>query len=139
MPKIRKLSKGELFNTCSNNVIEAWIIDTGDVEYDLTLLKFHRKNGPAVRYTDADVWFEHGKIHRKRGPAIIYKIGGHSKSWYKHGKLHRENGPAIEWTTEADGRNKYYLDDVEYTKKDYYKELHKRGLITDEDLFLRLL
>ena len=46
------------------------------------------------------------------------------KSYYNNGQLQREG---------------YWIDGKVYSKHDYYKEIHKKGLISDEGLFRKLL
>jgi hypothetical protein len=76
----------------------------------------------------------------------IYKdviILGHgtvySEIFYlKGGNRHNERGWAwIDCDNTNDGE--YYLDDIKYTKDGYYKELLKRGLITEEEIVMREL
>ena len=52
------------------------------------------------------------------------------------GQFHREDGPAIIYP--YDGQ-RWYLDNKPYTENKYYQELHRRGLITEEELFLKLI
>jgi hypothetical protein len=66
---------------------------------------------------------------------ICYTYMNH-KEWWRGGWRHREDGPAIKW---RDGTKEWYLNDIEYTEEDYWKELFKRGLITEKELFLKLL
>ena len=50
----------------------------------------HRKDGPAVEYTDeTKFWILNGKFHREDGPAIEYANG--NKFWYLNGKCYGEN------------------------------------------------
>ena len=63
---------------------------------------------------------EFEQYHRKDGPAIEYTNG--TKYWYKNGIWHREDGPAIVYT---DGRHQYYLGGSPYSKKDYWEEIEK--------------
>ena len=58
------------------------------------------------------------------------------KEWFLNGKLHRKDGPAIQY---VDGTTAWFLNGIEYTKPNYYKELFHRGLITEEECFLELL
>ncbi len=53
--------------------------------------------------------------------------------WRLNGQLHRTDGPAIEW---ADGNKRWYLNDKEYTFKNYRKQLLKLNLATDADVFI---
>ena len=59
-----------------------------------------------------------------------------SKYWLFNNKLHRINNPAIEWN---DGTKEWYLDGKRYTKKQYYLELLKRGLISKKEAFIELI
>jgi len=71
-------------------------------------------------------WYKNGKRHREDGPAVIYTNG--TQYWYKNGKHHREDGPAIIY---ANGTQEWYLNDKKYSRENYYRELHKRGIITE--------
>ena len=59
-----------------------------------------------------------------------------TKYWWLNGKLHRESGPAIVY---KDDIAKYFLNGEQYTEPDFYRELHKRGKISREELFIHLL
>jgi len=131
--------------------------------------KLHREDGPAHIENDGKLaWYKDDKLHREDGPAVINPIKGTqywflngknypkeefdmriNKStgryindfngvqyWYKDGLLHREDGPAEIW---PNGYLYWYLNDICYSREDYYRELHKRGVISDEDLFAELL
>jgi hypothetical protein len=52
---------------------------------------------------------------------IINKVG--DKNYYVNGELHREDGPAIIWDT---GAEFYYLNNVFYLEKFYWKEIERR-------------
>jgi len=91
--------------------------------------------GPAIIHPDGtQVWYKNGIWHREDGPAVIYPDG--TQFWYRYGECHREDGPAVIY---ADGSREWYLDDKKYSREDYYRELHKRGKISDEELFAELL
>jgi len=92
------------------------------------------KNGCIERTNGYKAWYLNDKLHREDGPAIEYANG--SKEWILNHKLHREDGPALEY---ANGTKEWYLDNVEYTEKEYWKELYKLGKITQEELVLELL
>jgi len=82
--------------------------------------KLDRDDGPAVEYVDGmKCWYKNGKLHRDDGPAYVHSNG--YKSWWKNGLLHRENGPAIEC---ANGEKSYYLEDIEYSKEEYYNKIN---------------
>ena len=51
-----------------------------------------------------------GKLHRKDGPALEFTDG--SKYWCINGKCHREDGPSIE---NADGLKYWFIDGKEYS------------------------
>lgn len=75
---------------------------------------FYNPNGPAIKYADGDdFWFN------------------------KNSELHREDGPAIE--NKKRKTYYWYLNGVEYSKKEYYRELVKRGIITKEEAFCEVL
>jgi len=61
-----------------------------------------------------------GKFHRKDGPAIEYSNG--NKYWYINGKLHIENGPTCKCNN---GYKAWYINDVEYKVKMRSKKLLK--------------
>ena len=76
--------------------------------------KRHRKDGPAVEYTDGSkFWYLNGKRHRKDGPAVEYANG--SKFWWINNKLHREDGPAIEF---ANGIKEWWINNKIVTEQD---------------------
>jgi len=55
--------------------------------------------------------------------------------WLVNFKEHREDGPAITYKDD-EHPPMYYLNGVRYTKQEYYKELLKRGLTTEEEVFI---
>ena len=63
---------------------------------------------------------EEGLAHREDGPAYEYVSG--ARKWYKNGLLHREDGPALVW---GDGFHEYYLNNEQYSKEEYWKEIEK--------------
>lgn len=67
-------------------------------------------------------------IHRLDGPAVIGGIiaggPGGAAVWYKKGHRHREGGPARENTSLWPPQ--YYLDNIEYAKEDFHKEIARR-------------
>jgi len=97
--------------------------------------RLHREDGPAAEWTDGfKEWWLNGQRHRKNGPAIERPNG--TKEWWAHGQLHREDGPAVEY---AGGLKGWWLFDVQYIEKEYWTKIYEMGLITKEDLFLKLL
>ena len=62
--------------------------------------------------------------------------GNTSEEWIVDQKHHREDGPACIC---YDGRIWYMLNGYDYTKKAYYTELYKRGLITEQECFIVVL
>ncbi len=66
---------------------------------------------------------KNNKFHRKNEPAVIWSDG--YKFWYQYGKLHRENGPAI---INSDGDKSWYINNKQYTKRDYYIKLKKMDI-----------
>jgi len=78
-------------------------------------------------------WYKNGIPHRDNGPAVIFNDG--CQYWYKNGKYHREDGPAVIWSN----YQAWYLDDKRYSRDGYYHELYKRGIITEQELFIELL
>ena len=73
---------------------------------------------------------EDGDFHREDGPAYIGITG--TKAWLVNNKFHREDGPAR--IGEEDNYDRYYLDDIEYTKEDWEEEIIKRKLHRIKDL-----
>ena len=55
--------------------------------------------------------------------------------WYVDGTFHREDGPAVTYMS----WKYYFLNNCSYTKSEYYKELYKRGLISESDYFIMCL
>jgi hypothetical protein len=97
--------------------------------------EFHRKDGPAwISSSGTQIWYINGLRHREDGPAVVYKDG--RQLWLIKGKLHREDGPAYIY---ADGEKFWFLDGIQYSVSTYYKELYRRGKITEGELFLKLL
>ncbi len=45
-----------------------------------------------------------------------------SECWYLNGKIHRENGPALNGPFNTE---EYYLNGIQYSKKEYKKEIKK--------------
>ena len=105
---------------------KSFIIENG-IEYSIE--EYDNGNNNGNKY-----WILNNKLHRINGPAIEYSDG--TKFWFLHGKYHRINGAAIEWT---DGDKWWYLDDIKYTKRAYYLELLKRGLISKKEAFIELI
>ena len=80
------------------------------------------------------IWWLNGMIHRKGLPAIEWANG--DKEWWLNDKFHREDGPAIE---DIDGYKVWCLNGKYYSEPDFYRQLHKLGKITKEELFIHLL
>jgi hypothetical protein len=74
-------------------------------------------------------------MNNNKKPICEVDIYG-TKKWYLNGKRHREDGPAIEY---VDGDKQWWLNDVEYTKQEYYRELVRKGLCTEQEAFIELL
>jgi hypothetical protein len=74
-------------------------------------------------------------MNNNKKPICEVDIYG-TKKWYLNGKRHREDGPAIEY---VDGDKQWWLNDVEYTKQEYYRELVRKGLCTKQEAFIELL
>ena len=72
----------------------------------------------------------------KKKPICITNSHG-TMRWTLNGHLHREDGPAIEY---SDGFKEWLLNGKWYaTEESYWREIFNRGLITEKDLFLKLL
>lgn len=52
------------------------------------------------------------------------------------GKYHCVKGPAIVWPC---GKEFFHLDGVHYPEKEYWHELHNRGLITYNEMVVALI
>ena len=63
---------------------------------------------------------EKERYHREDGPAVEYFNG--IRKWFKNEKLHREDGPAF---INTHGICFYYLNDIKYSKEDYWEEIEK--------------
>ena len=87
-----------------------------------------------IRPDGTKEWRLNGERHREDGPAIEDANG--DKEWYLNGELHREDGPAIE---DIDGYKVWCLNGKYYSEPDFYRQLHKLGKITKEELFIHLL
>ena len=111
--------------------------------------KLHKEDGPAVeRSNGAKEWYLNGKFHRENAPAIEYTddiddIGIVIRDWFLNGKRHREDGPAID---DSDGIKCWYVEGREYDEKEYpnalrkyYRKLYRRGEITKEEMFIKLI
>jgi len=142
-------------------------VNASGTQYWVKNGKLHREDGPALITEDGlQFWYKKGLIHREDGPAVIgadghqewwidnnqyskeefdaihNKYTGHIKfangtqKWFKNGQWHREDGPAEIWVT---GERFWWLNGLQYSRDDYWRELHKRGKISDEELFVELL
>lgn len=77
--------------------------------------KIHRKDGPAVEYSDGSkAWYINDKLHREKGPAVEHSNG--YKAWCINDKHHREDGPAIEY---ANGEKRWYINDKQLTEEEF--------------------
>ena len=109
-------------------------LDDGTKEWRLNGER-HRTDGPAIERLDGTKkWYLNGERHRTDGPAIEWPDG--EKEWYLNGELHRTDGPAVEW---SDGEKEWYLNDKKYLEINYWKELYNQGIITKEELFIKML
>lgn len=48
---------------------------------------------PAIISENAEMWLSNGKFHRINGPAVKWTNG--RQEYYVRGQLHREDGPAV--------------------------------------------
>jgi hypothetical protein len=85
----------------------------------------------------AKYWCLNGQLHRKDGPAVEWPDG--TKMWYLYDRYHREDGPAVEYHDCSKCSKYWYLDGINFTEEDFWKEIFKRGKITEKELFLKLL
>jgi len=98
--------------------------------------QFHCATGPAIVWEDgSQYWYLYNRLHRNDGPAIELPTG--HKEWWFNGQRHRLNGPAIE---RPNGSKEYWIhNQCILIEKDYWTEIYEMGLITKEELFLKLL
>lgn len=66
-------------------------------------------------------WWLNGQFHREDGPAVEYFNG--DKFWCEDGCRHRLNGPAIEL---SGGYKAWYINGIQYSEKEYWKEINIR-------------
>ena len=91
---------------------ETKIIEDGEV-----LIHRVYDDGSECYYDENDCY------HRPNNkPAFIHPDG--FTLYRVCGKLHRTNGPAFIY---SDGSEEYWLDDIEYTEEDYWKEIERRN------------
>ena len=84
---------------------------------------------------DHKYWYFNDEFHRINGPACKHDNG--DNFWYFKNRLHRINGPACEW---ANGEKWWYINGIKYpNKKDYYRALLERNLITKKEAFIELI
>ena len=93
---------------------------TGDVSPDGESTLEIDKHGDKFWYNKKGQW------HRRNGPAYEDIYG--SKFWYVNGKRHRLDGPAYEY---ADGKKLWWIDGIEYSYKDWKKEVEHRKNLAD--------
>lgn len=55
------------------------------------------------------------QYHRKNGPAVEYSNG--EQDWYRYGQFHREGGPAITFLNSSN--DEYYINGNLVTKEDF--------------------
>ena len=106
-----------------------------DQVYRNKMGQLHRKDGPAVIYSDGiQYWYINGNRHRENGPAAIFPNG--TQYWFIKDQLHREDGPAIIYANES---KEWWLNGRKYTESEYYMKLYNIGKISENELFLKLL
>jgi hypothetical protein len=88
-----------------------------------------------IDLTGTKRWYLNGKLHREDGPAVEYTDG--TKVWRQRGKLHRIGGPAIEYGLVP--IRIWALESYQYSKKDYWRSMVRRGLCTEEEAFVEML
>lgn len=81
--------------------------------------KRHRLKGPAYINNNDLIYFKNGKYHRDNNKPAIIKPSGFEQ-YCVNDKLHRTDGPAL---IDANGYTYYFLNDIQYTEKDYYEKL----------------
>jgi hypothetical protein len=72
---------------------------------------------------------------KTKKPICITNSHG-TKIWCLNNKYHREDGPAVE---SPGGTKLWYLNGMGYLEEAFWKEIFNRGLITEKELFLKLL
>ena len=93
-----------------------YIRENGTIQYNFSDgSSIYINSGNTIHWYDSD-----GNGHRDGDIPAYITIGGYL-SYYKHGVWHRENGPAV---IRSNGNVEYYLDDIEYTKKEFINELN---------------
>jgi len=88
----------------------------GEIQYDFpdgSCVNIYSNNTIAW-YDSNDNWHRDGDM-----PAYITTCG--YVAYCKHYKPHREFGPAIIW---EDGKEEYWLDDIEYTNEEFINKLN---------------
>lgn len=93
---------------------------------------------PAVISKTIQEWWQHGQRHRENGPAIVFRDG--LQMWIQHDQKHRLDGPAV---TNGGSSEEYWIDNVQYTKEEFYAKRALRQAIQgnhrQEDLATSLL
>jgi len=115
--------------------LENGLIETNNIVH-ISGLTWHREDGPAfTKYykngnIEHEVYYVKDKKHRIDGPAYIeyYDNGkvSYEEYWYNN-KKHRLDGPSdIGYDTYGNITNEVYcINDIEYSKENYHKELLK--------------
>lgn len=97
--------------------------EEGDTMWEDRNGNLHRELGPALVYEDgASEWFRYGLHHRIGGPAVDLP---RKKKWYKNGRLHREDGPAVSVLTGGKWQDRWFVEDIEYSKEKFDQVISK--------------
>lgn len=87
------------------------------------------KSRPYYTVDGSEYWkTKDGHFHREDGPAVTYSDG--AQYYFVNNKLHRLDGPAI---IKSNNTEQYFIDNKEYEKREYYKVLVKKGLMTFQE------
>lgn len=112
------------------------------VYYDMigqfTIKSFPKSHGAINNHEYYTLWKTvDGNLHRENGPAIEFWIGPTKNVYYKNGEMHRTNGPAF--IDAHDALYEYYLNDIQYSLKDYLLQVSKHYPTDFPQLFLQFL
>jgi hypothetical protein len=99
--------------------MDTFLENEGDENLIKSVLKGNKIRGCVITYRDFL-----GRLHRKNGPAVQKENG--KCIWFFKGMMHREDGPA-EYNKIHDFSNseEYYLNDKNFTKEEWEKEVTK--------------
>ncbi len=148
-----KMFNLNLTNTKVKPKITYWDNDQKSTEEYYLNGKLHREDGPAYQYWHKngqkkfELYYLNGNYHREDGPAEQWWHNNGQKQseiYYLNGKYHREDGPAVQWYNngqkmeergpgyhvwyENGQKERYYLNDKEYSRKEWLVKVRKLKL-----------